>query len=146
MVMPFSRQCVNYSDVVRQGRLLIKSTKSKDYPPELDWVAPESITSYTELGNPGNTAQVHPHLFTNKIASLAEEQGVKFILGSAMGVNYTDDGSQAKSVTYKAKDGSDISEFHVSDIVIAAGPWTTKLLPGPLIKESRNHSIVVRPT
>lgn len=29
--------------------------------------------------------------------------------------------------------------------MIAAGPWTTKLLPKAPIKESRNHSIVVRP-
>lgn len=77
----------------------VSKPTGKDYPPELDWVTPHTITSYTELGNPINTAQVHPYLFTNKIAELAEERGARFILGTAMSVNYTEDGSQAKSVT-----------------------------------------------
>lgn len=116
-----------------------------DYPPELDWIMPEKITSYTELGRPENTAQVHPHLFTSKIASLAEERGAKFILGSATHVNYNDDGSAAESVTYKAKDTSEVHDIQASEVVIAAGPWTTRLLPEAPIKDSRNHSIVVRP-
>jgi len=116
-----------------------------DYPPELDWIMPEKITSYTELGRPENTAQVHPHLFTSKIASLAEERGAKFILGSATHVNYNDDGSAAESVTYKTKDTSEVHDIQASEVVIAAGPWTTRLLPEAPIKDSRNHSIVVRP-
>lgn len=91
---------------------------SSDYPPELDWIMPGKITTYTELGRPENTAQVHPHLFTNKIANLAEERGAKFILGSAMHVNYDDDGSAAESVTYKAKDTSEVHDIQASEVVI----------------------------
>lgn len=123
----------------------VSSPSNKDYPPELDWVTPDRITSYTELGRPENTAQVHPHLFTNKIADLAEEQGACFILGSATSVNTTGDCTRAKSVSYKTKETSNITEISASDIVIAAGPWTKTLLPGAPITESRNHSIVVRP-
>ena len=123
----------------------VSKPSNKDYPPELDWVTPEKITSYTELGHHTNTAQVHPYLFTNNIAGLAEEKGAKFILGSAMSVNYSEDGSHAKSVTYEAKDSLKISDIHASEIVVAAGPWTRRLLPGAPIEESRNHSIVVRP-
>ncbi len=118
---------------------------SSDYPPELDWIMPEKITSYTELGRPKNTAQVHPDLFTNKIASLAEERGAKFVLGSALHIKYNNDGSAATSVTYKAKDTSEVSDIQASEVVIAAGPWTTRLFPEAPIKDSRNHSIVVRP-
>jgi hypothetical protein len=60
-----------------------------NYPPELDWIMPENFTSYTELGRPEITAQVHPHLFTNKVASLAEERGAKPILGSQCMCNTT---------------------------------------------------------
>ena len=123
----------------------VSSPSNTEYPPELDWIAPKSITSYTELGHPANTAQVHPHLFTSNVARLAEERGAKFILGSGIRINYTEDGSQARSVTFKANDTSDISDLQASDIVIAAGPWTPKILPQAPIKESRNHSIVVRP-
>ena len=123
----------------------VSNPSDNDYPPDLDWIAPERITSYTELGHPGNTAQVHPHLFTNKVAHLAEEEGAQIILGSVMSIDYTEGGNRAKSVTYKAKDTSDISDLQASEIVIAAGPWTTRLLPEAPITESRNHSIIVRP-
>lgn len=89
----------------------VSNPSDNDYPPDLDWIAPERITSYTELGHPGNTAQVHPHLFTNKVAHLAEEEGAQIILGSVMSINYTEGGNRAKSVTYKAKDTSDISDL-----------------------------------
>ena len=118
---------------------------NREHPPGLDWVTADKITSYTELGHPENTAQVHPHLFTSKIASLAEEHGARFVLGSAVALNYSENGSHGKSVTYRPKDSSDSCELLASDIVIAAGPWTAKLLPKVPIKESRNHSIVVRP-
>ncbi|KAI9695892.1 MAG: hypothetical protein M1836_006009 [Candelina mexicana] len=124
----------------------VSKPSSSDYPPELDWIISEKITSYTELGRPENTAQVHPHLFTNKIASLAEERGAKIILGSAMHVNYNKDRNAVTSVTYRAKDTSEVSDIQASEVVIAAGPWTTRLLPEAPIKESRNHSIVVRPS
>ena len=123
----------------------VENPSNNVYPPELDWITPEYIKSYTELGVPANTAQVHPHLFTNSVARLAEGKGAQFVLGSGISINYTEDGGQAKSVTFKANDTSEISDLQASDIVIAAGPWTTNLLPQAPIKESRNHSIVVRP-
>lgn len=119
---------------------------SADYPPELDWVIPERMTSYTELGDPTNTSQVHPYLFTNTIAQLAEARGARIILGSVMAVNYNQDGGDAESVTYKAKDAAQVHKLPATDIVIAAGPWTKFLFPASPIKESRNHSIVIRPS
>ncbi len=118
--------------------------KLTDLPPELNWIVPESITSYTELGTPENTAQVHPYLFTTSIASLAEQRGVKVILGSVKQINYSQDGRKAESVTYELKDNSETHEIPATDIVIATGPWTKFLYPAAPIKESRNHSIVVR--
>ncbi|KAL8732751.1 MAG: hypothetical protein Q9166_002532 [cf. Caloplaca sp. 2 TL-2023] len=123
----------------------VSKPSNKEYPAELDWITPESITTYTELGRPENTAQVHPHLFTTGIAALAQDKGVKFIMGSAIRINYNEGGSYARSVTYKSKETSEVSDIIASEIVIAAGPWTTKLLPETPLKESRNHSIVVRP-
>ena len=123
----------------------VSKPSNKQHPPELDWITPESITSYTELGHPANTAQVHPHLFTTGIVRLAQDKGVRLILGSAIRVNYGDNGSCAKSVTYRSRETLELSDIYASDIVIAAGPWTTKLLPDAPLTESRNHSIVVRP-
>ncbi|KAI4285589.1 MAG: hypothetical protein L6R35_004630 [Caloplaca aegaea] len=123
----------------------VSTPSSSHYPPDLDWITPDKITSYTELGCPENTAQVHPHLFTTRLAELATERGANYILGSATKLNYTEDGTKVKSVHYARKGTTELMEINASDIVIAAGPWTTNILPEAPIKESRNHSIVVRP-
>ena len=115
-------------------------------PSELDWVLPQKIESYTELGDPTNTAQVHPYLFTTQMARLAEEQGTRIILGSVLGINYNHNGSMAESVTYKANDTLHVDELPATNIVIAAGPWTKFIFPAAPIKETRNHSIVIRPS
>ena len=122
-----------------------KPSNSK-YPSELDWIIPGKVTSYTELGDPTSTAQVHPYLFTTQIARLAEERGAKIILGSVTKINNNHDGNTAESVTYKANDTPKVNELPATDIVIAAGPWTKFIYPAAPIKESRNHSIVVRPS
>lgn len=114
-------------------------------PPELNWILPESITSYTELGTPENTGQVHPYQFTTSIASLAEQKGVKIILGSVKKINYSQDRRKAESVTYESKDTARMHTLPATDTVIATGPWTKFLYPAAPIKESRNHSIVLRP-
>lgn len=123
----------------------VSSPSSKHFPPELDWITPDKITSYTELGRPENTAQVHPYLFTNTIADAAIENGARFIMGSAASLNYINDGAQVRSVSYRSKETPDLIEISATDVVVAAGPWTKKILPQAPIKESRNHSIVVRP-
>ena len=124
---------------------IFSSRSTKQFPPELDWITPDKITSYTELGRPENTAQVHPHLFTNSIADAAIENGARFITGYATSLNYINNGGQIKSVSYEAKQTNELNEISATDVVIAAGPWTKKLLPRAPIQESRNHSIVVRP-
>ena len=125
---------------------VVSEPTDSSHPHELDWIIPEKIKSYTELGDPTNTAQVHPYLFTTQIARLAEEQGAKVILGSVTSIKYSKDGRAAESVTYKAKDTLRVQELPATDIVIAAGPWTRFLFPAAPIQESRNHSIVVRPS
>ncbi|MCJ1472420.1 hypothetical protein MMC13_001068 [Lambiella insularis] len=124
----------------------VSEPNNADFPSELDWIIPDRILSYTELGDPTNTAQVHPYLFTHTIARLAEEQGAKIILGSVTTINYKQKGGAAESVTYKDANTSQVHELPATDIVIAAGPWTQFLFPTAPIKESRNHSIVVRPS
>jgi glycine/D-amino acid oxidase-like deaminating enzyme len=115
-------------------------------PPELDWVIPRRICSYEEVGNPGNTGQVHPYLFTTTMAKLAEDEGAEIILGSAISIDYTGDGAAVRSVTYRSKDIAKIDTLPATDVIIAAGPWTPTLLPSAPIGGSRSHSIVIRPS
>ncbi|KAF9637938.1 BRCT domain-containing protein [Lasiodiplodia theobromae] len=82
------------------------SEDSPNYPPELDWLQPASVKSYTEIGTPRNSAQVHPYLYTTSIARLAEEAGAIIRLGRATAVNYTADQKAVSSVTFIPKDST----------------------------------------
>lgn len=122
--------------------------KAAGLPRDLDWVSHEAVRSYDEMGDPSNTAQVHPYLFTTSMASMAEEAGVKIVLGARVtGINASKgSGSPAvESVTYKNKAGEE-EILDATHVVLAAGPWTTRLLPSAHISGLRAHSVTIRPT
>lgn len=118
--------------------------KSARVPEDLDWIEPESLRGYESMSDPGETAQVHPYLFTTSIAKLAEEKGAKIILGSVSGIGYS--GDAVESVSYTEKESGEARTIPATDIVIAAGPWTRSVLPNAPISATRAHSVVIRPT
>lgn len=61
------------------------------------------------------------------MARLAEEHGAQVIIGRATRITYSEDPKRILSVTYAAN-GS-IIELKATDIVIAAGPWTSNIYP-----------------
>lgn len=106
-------------------------------PKTLDWVDMEKIEYVSVLGTKSTTAQVHPYHFTRTIFFLAEEKGVKLILGRVLPLDGT------KTVRYIPKDELLVHTIYADSIVIAAGPWTGQLCPEIPISGSRAHSIVV---
>lgn len=113
-------------------------------PSELDWLLPGSVKSYKESGNPKNSGQVNPYMFTKTLAKLAEEKGVKIVMGSATAINYKDNNQSIVSVQYSE---NGISKFlEATDILLSAGPWTPRLFPRAQLKAPRGHSVVVRPS
>ena len=112
---------------------------------ELDWVKPQSAKSYTKLGDSINTAHVHPYQSTSAIGQLAQDRGVKLVIGCVMQLNYNDKGTEVESLTYKLTDDDEEMIIPLSDVVIPTGPWTRSLLIEAPIKVSRINSIVVRP-
>ncbi|KAI0178594.1 FAD dependent oxidoreductase [Hypoxylon sp. FL1284] len=121
-----------------------KTLRKLGAPDDLDWLdTQEALSSYHGMGNPDNTAQVHPELFTRSMAQLAEDEGVKIVTGARVtGINKTEDGKGVKSVAY-VKDGKEQS-LPTTDCVIAAGPWTRRLLPEIPVTAARAHSVVVK--
>lgn len=113
-------------------------------PKELNWFSPASVKSYYEMGNPTNTAQVHPYMFTTAMARLAEEKGVKIVLGSVSSIDTSDD--SVKSVTYVDKATSQTHTIPATDVVISAGPWTKSVYPLAPIAALRAHSVTIRPS
>jgi glycine/D-amino acid oxidase-like deaminating enzyme len=82
---------------------------------------------------------------------LAIEKGAKIVLGTARRVRYAEDGRRVVGVEYSSKGEADDEETKVmdaTDVIVAAGPWTSStLLPTPIPQSPvRAHSICVRPS
>lgn len=125
----------------RDGKALEK-LRAAGLPKDLDWFAPETITGYSEMGDPSTTAQVHPYQFTTSMAELAEEKGAKIILGAVTAIDYSE--KQVKSVTYEDKESKKIQIIPATDVIVSAGPWTSHVFPEAPIEAVRAHSVTIK--
>lgn len=108
-----------------------------------DWIYPGRLRCADELGNPSNTGQVHPYLYTNFLAAQAKAAGVDLILASATEINYSENNTTVESVSYKPMESETAEKLKADYIILAAGPWTPNLLPKTPISGARSHSIVL---
>jgi glycine/D-amino acid oxidase-like deaminating enzyme len=147
---------------VSLGKRKYQQRESKDLPPaglpsDLDWFNSECVEGYEDISTADATAQVNPYQFTTSMARLAEEGGVKVIIGSVDKIGYTDPdiqssapgttgGKRVQSVTYTAKATSESRSIPATVVVLAAGPWTPVLFPSTPISALRAHSVTIRPT
>ena len=83
-------------------------------------------------------------MFTKTLVRLAEEKKAKVTYGSATKLNYREDQKGIKSVSYVHE--KEKHELAATDVIIAAGPWTPKIIPSIQLQTPRGHSVVVRPT
>lgn len=84
------------------------------------------ITSTSNIGGGGTTAQVTPRLLTEHLVREAEKSGAHIRLGTrATGVGKDENGA-LKAVKIQDADGE--STIEATDIVLAAGPWTGTLV------------------
>ena len=126
----------------KRDKAAMESLAARGIPKDLDWVAQESMRSYSEMGTPQTTAQVHPYQFTTSMAQLAEEKGVKIILGSVSDIDKS--GNSVKSVTYQDKTTSESHTVPATDVIISAGPWTKNVYPLAPISAMRAHSVTIK--
>lgn len=120
-----------------------KKARSATLPIDLDWFVPDDVTDYSPMGDPTTTAQVHPYLFTTSMAELAQEQGVEIILGSVTCIERSN--GSVETVTYRVKNSThEVKINNVTDVVVSAGPWTSRILPEAPISAMRAHSIVIK--
>jgi glycine/D-amino acid oxidase-like deaminating enzyme len=132
-------------------------------PSDLDWVSEELTDAYEPLAQAGETAQVHPYLFTRSMLELSMERGVRVqygcrvtaldvISGRVRGVRYVRTGPEdiekdnAGEESGAAGAGrADDGEYMAADcVILAAGAWSSRLLPALPISGTRAHSIVIR--
>lgn len=128
----------------KRNAAAMSKLKAAGIPSDLDWFGPELLKGYESMSDPGETAQVHPYLFTTSMAKLAEEKGTKIVLGSVTKVDQPD--NAVKSVSYTDKESGEQRRIPATDVIVAAGPWTPSVLPEAPISNTRAHSVVIRPT
>lgn len=136
-------------DLQKRSKEALGKLRAAGVPKELDWIDPDALKYYDEMGDPSTTAQVHPYQFTTSMADLAREAGADIRTHAPVDkINYTSDGSSIESVTYTDKSPQGNNSQHTlpaTDIVLAAGPWTQRLLPSAPISAVRAHSVTIRP-
>ncbi|ESZ97232.1 hypothetical protein SBOR_2355 [Sclerotinia borealis F-4128] len=135
---------VHCADVTYHTQDKLSVSESVDVPKTLDWINGSGIKDFTEIGKPGNTAQVHPKYLTSYLLELARAQGARLIIGSAESINYSLDNRTVDSVNY-IQDGN-TKQINATDLIIAAGPWSSKLVPRIPVYGVRSHSIVIKPS
>ncbi|ORY60004.1 FAD dependent oxidoreductase [Pseudomassariella vexata] len=114
-------------------------------PKNLDWLLPGSIEDYTEVGTPVDSAQAHPKLLLQSMASAVISGGASIILNTSVSrINYDDTGSVVKSVTVTGDAAETI--VPATHILVAAGPWTPKLIPSIHLLAPKGHSVVFNPS
>ncbi|KAG6909737.1 hypothetical protein DXG01_015725 [Tephrocybe rancida] len=142
------------------GKSHAKKNKDKGLPHDLNWMHSDLTDSYTPMAPSGDTAQVHPYLFTQSMLALAQECGASFLpstkatairispSGHIIGIDCT--------VTRTRKSlGSDIQnepetiveQMHLeaTHVIIAAGAWAPHILPALPLTGTRAHSITIHP-
>ena len=140
-------------------------------PGDLDWIDEALTDAYGAMAGPGETAQVHPYEFTTSMLSLAREEagerlevveGAKVVsieranasvtadrrggAGAESGTS-TSKGDRVVGVTYEPTTGSHTHTVHIpaDTVLLAAGPWSSTLMPSLPITSIRAHSIVIEP-
>lgn len=130
-----------------------RALRSLGAPADLDWLAADALAAYDGMGTPDDTAQVHPELFTRTMAQLAEDRGVRILTGARVTAIHKTagpdndnggGGGAVEAVTYVRGDGEEETRLPTTDCVVAAGPWTSRLLPGVPVTAARAHSVVIR--
>jgi len=117
--------------------------RGKGLPDDLRWVDEDLTYSYSPMAPAGDTAQVHPYLFTTSMMNLAMERGAELISGRATEVVQ----SNGKVTGVRLiRFGSDKPEMiPATDVIIAAGAWSPYILPDLPISSTRAHSITIHP-
>lgn len=128
----------------KRSAAALSKLKSAQVPQDLDWIEPDLLRAYESMSGPGETAQVHPYLFTTSMAKLAEEKGAQIILGQVTDIARPED--VVESVSYTDKASGESHTIPATDVIVAAGPWTQNVLPEAPIAAMRAHSVVIEPT
>jgi len=124
-----------------------KTKKVTNLPKDLLWVKEELTDSYSPMARDGDTAQVHPYLFTTSMFELAKSNGVNFIQGKAVSIVQSLEG-KVTGIEYMHQDHGMTTKKETvpaTHVIIAAGAWSSAIVHQLPISATRAHSITIRP-
>ncbi|SCU94274.1 LADA_0G07602g1_1 [Lachancea dasiensis] len=128
------------------------SSNASSLPEDLNWIRTQLVRDWSSLGGTDSTAQVHPYKFTHFILNEAMKTGaVDLILGKVKEIHFDDMGC-ASGVSYiptsdEFEGQPETTEMlGAQQVVLAMGPWTSKILPDCPISGLRAHSITIKPS
>ncbi|KAF8635704.1 hypothetical protein AX15_000328 [Amanita polypyramis BW_CC] len=120
-----------------------KNRLAKGLPDDLLWAREDLAEHYAAMAPAGATAQVHPYLFTASMLELAMSNNVSLIKGCVKSITKAD--GRVTGVEYVDAGARSAKHITATHIVLAAGPWSSRLVPEIPLTASRAHSITIRP-
>ncbi|RVD84828.1 uncharacterized protein DFL_003167 [Arthrobotrys flagrans] len=106
-----------------------------------DWLREGVISKVGSLGTTQSTAQVHPRRFCEAIVK--ESKDLEVIIGHASKIILHDDKNKRVKGVEVEFDHGQTKTIETDVVVVAAGPWTTRLLPKIPVSTQRAHSITI---
>jgi glycine/D-amino acid oxidase-like deaminating enzyme len=137
----YRRVTAGQIDAIVGGKMKKKSIKNK-WPQDLNWLNGDVVDSYEIVADANATAQVHPKLFTQAMAEEAQKNGVKLILGRATKIN--ESSGSVVSVLYTPNNSTETETLAASIVILAAGPWSSTIIPSLPLETVRAHSLVIK--
>ncbi|KAL6700961.1 FAD dependent oxidoreductase [Trichoderma pleuroticola] len=128
----------------KQDKAAMELLQDEELPADLDWIDGEVVRGWAEMGSPGatETAQVHPYHFTTSIAELAQKGGTNIRTNTKVTRLITTKTS-VEGVEFVDRTTNEAGKItDVTDIIVAAGPWTGRVLPRSKVEGLRAHSVV----
>ncbi|PPQ92187.1 hypothetical protein CVT25_008961 [Psilocybe cyanescens] len=120
-----------------------KARRSNPLPDDLDWVHEELTDSYSPMAKDGDTAQVHPYLFTTSMFELAKSSGVNYIQGKVTSI--LQENGSVVGVEYTNPTTHKVERIPATHVLLAAGAWSPSIISALPISATRAHSITIRP-
>lgn len=146
------------------------NVKTTPLPDELGWLKPNFVEAINYIGGPEDFAQVHPYYLTNFMIDHLKDLGVLTFIsgkvtdllanknGECIGVQYVPSNNSytANPSAYRPANGNanttppttygESQRLLGDTVIVAAGPWTTRLINECPIVGIKVPSITVKPT
>lgn len=127
------------------GSIESPHTQKHVLPEQFTWIDPSSVVSYDPVGTEDNTAQCDPFSFTSALFEEARHAGVQLLRGTARKLEPIESLDARVAVSYTDDAHSEPQQLMATHVIVAAGPWSSSIIPEASVSGARCHSLVLRP-